>query len=203
MLYDAAFDVPMLRGYLKYFDAYVMNNESIESKDRYLALFNECMDYLRCILDKNTFKTFKKYIKIEHVSQVMSIYQSSDKPTSKDELMKITFSKGGISGLILMYIMAPQMKKQELKAIYELGAVLQLIDDINDMDEDLRVGIQTLPNQKLLSYQKLKQLYNGVVNNLIDKCGINSNEPNATLNMLCWFGKIMLEKKYAHFVDDE
>jgi phytoene/squalene synthetase len=136
------------------------------------------------------------YIKAEHISQLMSIYQQTDKTPSKEDLLKITFTKGGISALALMYLMAPNMKEKEIKAIYELGAVMQLIDDISDIKEDLKSGIWTVPNQKLLTYQELKQLYVGTVNNLIENCGIDPHHPNGTLDMLCWFTDIMLEKRY-------
>jgi len=135
-------------------------------------------------------------VKIEHISQLMSIYQFSDEKVTKDDLLKITYAKGGISGLALMYLMAPNMGEKEKRAVYEFGAVMQLIDDISDIQEDLKIGIRTLPNQKLLTYQDLNKLYYGTINNLIDKCEMNPNKPNGTLDMLCWFGDIILEKRY-------
>lgn len=201
MLYDASFDIPECRKYLRDFDARIMSNEPIESKDEFLTLFNNSVDYLRNTLDAATFDTFAKYIRIEHISQLMSIYQLSDKKVSKESLLKITFAKGGISGLALMHIMVPKMKEKERKAIYELGAVMQLIDDISDIEEDSKGGIQTLPNQKLLTYREFKQLYFGTVNNVIDKFGIDPSHPNGTLDMLCWFADSMLEKRYGSFLN--
>jgi len=59
------------------------------------------------------------------------------------------------------------MRESERKAIYELGAVMQIIDDIRDFKEDIISGIQTLANRKLLEYTELKQMFAGTVNNLI------------------------------------
>jgi hypothetical protein len=89
------------------------------------------------------------------------------------------------------------------KVIYELGAVLQLIDDIQDTKEDLRSDIQTLPNQKLLDHQDLKKLFYGAVNNLIDKCDINPNQANESLDMLCWFADVLLERRYDSYLTTE
>ena len=199
MIYDASFDIPVCRKYLKEFDAFIMNNTPVKASDKCLELFKESVDYLRESLGQEKFDTFMNFVKIEHISQLMSIYQIADEEVTKEDLLKITFSKGGISSLALMYLMAPNMKKEEQKAIYELGAVLQLIDDISDIEEDLKIGIQTLPNQKLLTYQELKALYFGTVNNLTKKCNMNPQKPNGTLDMLCWFDDIILEKRYKTF----
>jgi len=201
MLYDASFDILICRKYLKDFDAFIMNNKRIESNDKYLSIFQESVDYLKDTLGKSAFDTFRNYVKIEHISQLMSIYQLSDKATSKEDLLKITFAKGGISGLALMYLMVPTMKTKEKKAIYELGAAMQLIDDISDIKEDLKVGIRTLPNQKLLTFKELKQLYFGTVNSLIKNCGMDPHHPNGTIDMLCWFADIILERRYKSFAE--
>jgi len=199
MLYDASFDIPVCRKYLKDFDKIIMEEKWNEPDNEYLILFKKCVDYIENMIGKEAFKRFKDLIKIEHVCQLLSIYQGSDKPISKEDLMKITFAKGGISGLAVIFIMAPNMSEKAQKAIYELGAVLQIIDDISDIDEDLEIGIKTLPNQKLISYKELKELYFGTVNNLIDKLGIDPKKPNSTLDMLCWFTDIMLEKRFKKF----
>lgn len=201
MLYDASFDIPVCKKYLKDFDKIIMEEKWNESYNEYLSLFKECVDYIEYKIGKDAFEKFRNLIKIEHVCQLMSIYQHSDKSISKEDLMKITFAKGGISGLAVIFIMAPNMDEKTQKSIYELGAVLQLIDDISDIDEDLEIGIKTLPNQKLISYKELKELYFGTVNNLIDKLEIDPKKPNSTLDMLCWFTDLMLEKRFSKFSD--
>jgi hypothetical protein len=199
MLYDASFDIPVCRKYLKVFDKIIMEEKWNESDNDYLSLFRECVDFIENKIGKDAYEKFKNLIKIEHVCQLMSIYQHSDKSISKEDLMKITFAKGGISGLAVIFIMAPNIDEKIQKSIYELGAVLQLIDDISDIDEDLEIGIKTLPNQKLISYKELKELYFGTVNNLIDKLEIDTKKPNSALDMLCWFTDLMLEKRFSKF----
>ena len=196
MLYDAAFDLHICRPYLKTFDHFIMEGEYITSNDPYLSVFQKNVDYINEKIGENNFKKFMKYVRIEHISQLMSIYQLSDKTITKENLLKITFTKGGISGLALVYLMTPDISHDEKQAVYELGAVMQLIDDIVDMNEDIKSGISTLPNQKLLDYENLKSLYHGTINNLIEKCHLNPDKPNTTLDMLCWFDDIILKKRY-------
>ena len=184
MLYDASCDISSYRKYLRDFDASIMDNKPIEPNDEYLALFKESVDYLKKNTDKEMFDTFTNYMRIVHISQLMSIYQRSAKPMTKQDLFKITLAKGGISILACTYIMAPGMSQKEKKAIYEIGGILQIFEDLYDIEEDLEMGIQTLPNQKLIAYQELKQLYIGTVNNLINQLNMNPNRPNPTLDIL-------------------
>jgi hypothetical protein len=199
MLYDGSFDIPVCKKYLKDFEKIIMDEKRIEAGNEYMSLFQDCCDYIEKKIGKDAFERFRDLIQIEHVCQLMSIYQLSDKPISKEDLMKITYAKGGISGLAVMFIMAPNMSIKAQKSIYELGAVLQIIDDISDIDEDLETGIKTLVNQKLLTFEELKELYFGTVNNLIDQLEIDPKKPNSTLDMLCWFTELILEKRYSKF----
>jgi len=202
-LYDASFDIPECRKYLKDFENFVLTGEIIESDDVLLGTFNTCAKYLKQTLSEKEFETFLGLIQIEHFSQLMSIYQLSDKNISQEGLRKITFSKGGIALLAIVYVMAPKMNEKQKKAIYELGSVLQIIDDIRDTKEDIDGGIQTLPNQKILTSNELKSMFAGTVNNLMEKCGMDSSKPNSTLDMLYWFSESLLEKRYGKFLERE
>ena len=103
---------------------YIIFERNIKTNDEYLMLFKTSIDYLKSAVDKKTFETFMDYIKIEHISQLMSLYQLSDKSLTKDNLFRITLAKGGITIMAGMYLMAPKMTKQERKAVYEAGGVL-------------------------------------------------------------------------------
>ncbi len=199
MLYDASCDHLKYRKYLKEFEDFIMFNKDIVPKDDYLTLATESMNYIKSALDKNVYETFLDYMKIEHVTQLMSIYQLSDKSISKNTLFKITLAKGGITIMAGIYIMAPNMTPQQRKAIFEIGGVLQILEDIHDIDEDLNIGIQTLSNQKLIEYQDIRQLYFGTVNNLIEQCKMDPHRPNSTLDIFYWLLDVVIEKKYAPY----
>ncbi len=144
----------------------------------------DCELKLEKNVDENKFDTFLNYMQIEHISQLVSIYQRSDKYMSKESLFKITLAKGGISILACSHIMVPEMNQNEKEAIYVLGGILQIFEDLYDIKEDLEMGIQTLPNQKLIDYPELEQTYNGTVNNLIKTLNISPDHPNPTLDIL-------------------
>jgi hypothetical protein len=196
MFYDAACDVPEYRKYMKKFNDYIMFNKDIKSDDEYLTIFKESIDQIQSAVDKRTFETFMNYIKIEHISQLMSAYQLSGKPLSKDILFKITLAKGGITIMAGMYLMAPKMTVEERRTIYEVGGVLQILEDIFDLKEDQEMGIQTISNRKMISYDELKHLYFGSINNTIETCHLDPNRHNTTLDIFYWLVDKILIKIY-------
>jgi len=199
MFYDASCDIPEYRKYLKEFNNSIMFDREIKTDDEYLKIFKESIDFLRSSVDKKTFEIFTNYIQIEHICQLMSIYQSSDKSLTKDNLLKITLAKGGITIMAGIFLMVPKITKEKIKAIYEIGGVLQILEDVHDIKEDLKMGIQTLSNLQLISFEELKKLYIGSVNNMIKKCNLDPNQPNSTLDIYCWLVNKVLEKKYEPF----
>lgn len=201
MLYDAACDVSDCRKYLKEFDEFIMFNKPIEPRDAYLRLFKEAADYVKNAVDEKTFERFIRYARIEHVSQLMSISQVSDKHVPQDLLFKITLAKGGITVLAGMNLMVPDLSHEERRAIYEIGGVCQILEDIYDIDDDLKLGIQTLPNQKLISYEELKQLYCGTMNHLIETVGFDPYQPSVTLDIFWSLVYVILEKRYRVFME--
>jgi hypothetical protein len=203
MFYDASCDVPEYRKYLKEFNDFIMFDKEIKTDDEYLTIFKESIDYVRKVVDKKTFETFMNYIKIEHISQLMSTHQSSTEPLTKDNLFKITLAKGGITIMAGIYLMAPKMTVEERKALYEVGGILQILEDIFDLKEDQKMGIQTMSNQQMISYKELKHLYVGSVNNMIEKCHLNPNLHNTTLDIFYWLVDKILVKIYAPFFRTE
>lgn len=197
MFYDASCDIPKYRKYLKQFNDYIMFDAAIETNDEFLTIFKESIEFIKSTADKQTFDTFRSYIKIEHISQLMSIHQSSDLSITKDTLFKITLAKGGITIMAGMYLMAPKMTMDQRKAIYEVGGILQILEDIFDSKEDQEMGIQTISNQKMISYNDLKHLYIGCVNNMIEKCHLDPDHHNTSLDIFFWLVDKILIRLYA------
>jgi hypothetical protein len=118
---------------------------------------------------------------------------------TKENLSKITLTKGGITILAGIHLMIPQMAIEKRKALYEVGGVLQILEDIYDIDEDLDIGIQTLSNQHMIGYDEMKQLYFGTVNHAMTICNVDPNRPNITLDIFCWLVDNVIGKKYTPF----
>jgi len=76
-------------------------------------------------------------------AQVKSKTQSNGK-LSTESLQSITFEKGGLSLLFYRSAFQPPLTSTEETLFYELGAVMQLCNDIFDVYKDREAGIQTM-----------------------------------------------------------
>lgn len=61
-----------------------------------------------------------------------------------DELLNICYYKGGSSLIFYSTVFFPNATAKELKAFYDLGALMQLANDIFDVFKDRETGIQTI-----------------------------------------------------------
>lgn len=46
-------------------------------------------------------------------------------------------------------------------------------------------------------------MYFGTVKNLMTNRNLDSENPNGTIDMLCWFGDVMLKRRYGIFLRNE
>ncbi|CAN5823112.1 hypothetical protein BH11BAC4_BH11BAC4_05990 [soil metagenome] len=90
---------------------------------------------------------------------------------STEELKRITFYKGGSSALFYHTVFSPEAIGKEKKLLYDLGAVMQLANDIFDVYKDREAGIQTLVTDEThigklrsLFSNKLKEHYTDAFN---------------------------------------
>ena len=80
------------------------------------------------------------------LAQVKSKTQSNNK-LSPDELLEISLSKGGYSGLMYAHLLASEKNGSFIKMAYLLGSYGQLMDDVFDLYDDAKEGIRTFANQ--------------------------------------------------------
>jgi len=117
--------------------------------------------YLYHLIQKNSDEKFHAYINKTLESQVASLSQNERKSLSERELKNITNKKGGTSTLLYRKILKYPLKEGEEEAIFNLGYLLQLTNDMFDIYEDYHNSQQTLftssPGLKpiLQDYQKL------------------------------------------------
>lgn len=108
------------------------SNEQLFNRFYSIAL-QHCADPL--LLRKSLEKVFD--------AQVKSKAQSNGK-LSTESLQSITFEKGGLSLLFYRSAFAPLLTSTEETLFYELGAAMQLCNDIFDVYKDREAGIQTM-----------------------------------------------------------
>ncbi len=87
---------------------------------------------------------FWKYLEKAGESQDESL-QQFESTLRTEEIFDITTKKGGYSLLFLRGAMAQKMQKEESEAVFLLGQLIQLMDDIFDMHKDAMASISTLP----------------------------------------------------------
>lgn len=77
---------------------------------------------------------------------------------SADELLRISFAKGGCSVLADACLASGGLSECDAELAFDWGAVLQLGDDLEDIREDLRRGSQTLFTRAIQSGRTLDSL---------------------------------------------
>ena len=86
---------------------------------------------------------FKHYFQLSGEAQTASLQQLKKERLHWDDLQKITFDKGGYATLLYRSILENEIEAKEEKAIYQLGAALQLVNDVFDVYKDHQQGLQT------------------------------------------------------------
>lgn len=77
-------------------------------------------------------------------AQIDSMRQCGEDELTKEDLLKISFYKGGTSVLADDFLVRGSLSYDEMLFSYQYGAFLQLMDDLQDKDEDAEQGNQTL-----------------------------------------------------------
>ncbi len=91
-------------------------------------------------------KSFHSYLKKTLIAQELSLRQTSPMHDAK-MLRDITWQKGGYALLLYRTALNPSISKAEEEAIFQLGGLMQLHNDIFDLYRDLQEEIQTIPSK--------------------------------------------------------
>lgn len=96
--------------------------------------------------DRTTYPQVFESLLAIHNAQIRSIGQQTKKyDVGIDELLDITLEKGGTSVLADGYLLAGHLRIEEAEFLFHFGAVLQLIDDLQDILEDATSHHNTVP----------------------------------------------------------
>lgn len=105
-------------------------------------LFAYLQDKLVALHEKNP--VFHNYFVKAEAAQNESLRQMGKDRISEEDLKQITFDKGGYSTLLYRSLLQNPLSPGEEEAIYTLGSLLQLENDLFDLYKDHRNGAQTL-----------------------------------------------------------
>lgn len=110
----------------------------------------------------------KKQLLLVHHAQVASMEQENPE-IDKERIWEITCLKGGDSVLFYRTAYDNLLVKGEEEALFQLGSLMQLENDIFDIYKDAKAKIATLPTT-LPKVIELRQLYEAQINLLIELC---------------------------------
>lgn len=152
------FDLPEV--YLRKMIEIPENIETTKSNEAlFLYLYKQCLKHV----ENPTL--LKQYFNRVLDAQVCSLNQTNAK-TRLEEIKATTLFKGGISVVFYRVAYHQHMDEKEEKALYKLGGLLQLGNDIFDVHKNLQSGVRTLVTEckdikelKQYFFQLLKEVY--------------------------------------------
>lgn len=124
--------------------------------------------YLYDRVMKDQDKRFRAYFKEVMKAQDESLKQLHKDKLSFEELYKISCAKGGYSTLLYRSVLGTPLIRGEEEAIYLLGGILQLTNDMFDVYKDYKNGQQTVFTNTE-DVEKLKALYVELINEMCVK----------------------------------
>lgn len=144
----------------------VENPESILPKLSSEKLFLKF--YLKALQKAADPKEIKKQFLLVHRAQMMSVEQENS-AIDRSRIWEITRKKGGDSVLFYRTAYDNLPKEGEEKALFQLGALMQLENDVFDIYKDARSNISTLPTS-LLKVIELHKHYEEQIILLLQLC---------------------------------
>ncbi len=106
------------------------------------VLFDYLYAKLAPIMAENAL--FKSYFEKAHLAQNQSLKQLQKAPLSLEQLKEISYNKGGYYTLLYRAVLLNPLLPHEEEAIYHLGAIMQLLNDLFDLHKDYHNHVQTL-----------------------------------------------------------
>ena len=183
-------------------DDQTMNHDDIERLQRdqfkdntHYTLIWYLYDKLKLHLPKNG--QFKHYFQLSGQAQTASLQQIKKDRLNCDDIQKITFDKGGYATLLYRSILENEIEAKEEKAIYQLGAALQLVNDVFDVYKDHQQGLQTcITNTADINIPA------DIFEENVNTCILAFNElPYSKIHIerMLWKIKVMLSRGYVCF----
>jgi len=149
-----------------------------ETENRIFAL----VDMINQQYPKETFPEVTESILLIHEAQTLSMEQGQSAPLSTEDVLTISFFKGGTSVLADAYLIKGVLSEDESQFAFEYGAFLQLLDDLQDKHSD-----EASNNQTLFSVPRSRESIEREIRNLISYIysvnNIDGSDDQNTLRM--------------------
>lgn len=122
-----------------------LSGYSVPAPSRLEAKISDLVEMIESEFPRSSFPDVFESLLAIHAGQEKSLRQhSSSKRWTESDLMDISIEKGGTSVLADAYLAKGYLSLENAAFSFGYGVFLQLIDDLQDVEEDLRNGHQTL-----------------------------------------------------------
>lgn len=128
--------------------AEVLAGETLKSEQAVEKRVFSLVEQIQTHFPKDTYPQVTESIQLIHKAQVESMLQGRAESLTEEDILNISFFKGGTSVLADAYLIKGSLSKEELTFAFQYGAFLQLLDDLQDKQEDESTHNQTLFSTK-------------------------------------------------------
>jgi len=118
--------------------------QSIMSRDSHEVATCQLVDRIEQEFPRRDFADVHESLLAIHGGQVRSLSQQRGVEVPDDDLVAISFEKGGSSVLADLYLVAGSATAAQERFAFGYGVVLQLLDDLQDVAHDAAAGHETL-----------------------------------------------------------
>lgn len=102
-----------------------------------------------------------------------------DDSLTTEEVKHIAFEKGGYTALLFRSILSHDLIEGEKEAVYQLGAVGQLMDDVFDLYDDVDEGLNTIATRFGQDFKPMVKLYESEIITLKEQVlNLGYSKPN-------------------------
>ncbi|WP_423189321.1 hypothetical protein ACO1PF_12145 [Alkalibacterium sp. f15] len=124
--------------------AAVLSGETVVSTQIIEKRIFSLVEQIKSHYPEDTHPEVTESIQLIHRAQVESLLQGKSEPLTEEEILTVSFFKGGTSVLADAYLIKGSLTKNEMDFAFQYGALLQLLDDLQDKKEDEKNLDQTL-----------------------------------------------------------
>ncbi len=133
---DTALASAVLRRFIRKETAF-SGSENMPAIERIFILFSD-----QLFVSVSDEQWQRMSVHFEKISYQLKSGEQKQKILNEEETLNLTFGKGGASVLLCYSLLFPPDEKAE-KAMFELGGLIQLLNDAQDIRKDAEKGIRT------------------------------------------------------------
>ncbi|WP_461641280.1 class 1 isoprenoid biosynthesis enzyme [Labilibaculum euxinus] len=127
-----------------------LEGESVKSESGTEQQIYDLVEMIESEFDRENYPEVYHSLLAIHDAQTQSLALVSDKPMlSEEETFKICINKGASSVIADGYLVLGNLDEKQLHFLYEYGAFLQILDDLQDARQDYLDGVMTCFSRKL------------------------------------------------------